>query len=122
MFTDPAVLIAAPCIVFAAYTVFGITGFGSALISIPLLAHFLPLDAIVPLMVLVDFSAALTSGMRAGPVVAPAHGRAGLPLVPRGGPGGVPPAASAGGRARRRHYTAGEVVEVGGEGVRVGRG
>ena len=64
MLTDPAVLIAAPFIVLAAYTVFGISGFGSSLISIPLLAHFLPLKVVVPLMVLLDFTAALTSGLK----------------------------------------------------------
>ena len=64
MLTDPAVLIAAPFIVLAAYTVFGISGYGSSLISIPLLAHFLPLKVVVPLMVLLDFTAALTSGLK----------------------------------------------------------
>jgi uncharacterized protein len=58
------ILVAAPLIIFAAYTIFGISGFGSALISIPLLAHFLPLTTVVPLMVLLDFSAAFTTGMR----------------------------------------------------------
>jgi len=58
------ILIAAPVIVFAAYTIFGISGFGSALISIPLLAHFLPLKTVVPMMVLLDFSAAFTTGLR----------------------------------------------------------
>ncbi len=58
------ILIAAPVIVFAAYTIFGISGFGSALISIPLLAHFLPLKTVVPMMVLLDFSAALSTGLR----------------------------------------------------------
>lgn len=58
------ILIAAPLIIFAAYTIFGISGFGSALISIPLLAHFLPLTTVVPMMVLLDFSAAFTTGMR----------------------------------------------------------
>ena len=59
-----AVLIATPLIVLGAYTIFGISGFGSALISIPLLAHFLPLKIVVPLMLLLDFSAALTTGLR----------------------------------------------------------
>lgn len=58
------VLVAAPVIVVAAYTIFGISGFGSALISIPLLAHFLPLTTVVPMMLLLDFSAAFTTGLR----------------------------------------------------------
>jgi uncharacterized membrane protein YfcA len=62
---DPLVVIAAAVIVLAAYTLFAITGFGSALVSIPLLAHFLPLDTVVPLILLLDFWAALTTGFRA---------------------------------------------------------
>ena len=89
MLTDPAVLIAAPFIVFAAYTVFGITGFGSALISIPLLAHFLPLDTIVPLMVLVDFSAACSSGLRDRHVVDRGEVRSVLPMIGVGVVAGV---------------------------------
>lgn len=58
------ILIAAPIVIFAAYTIFGISGFGSALISIPLLAHFLPLKTVVPMMVLLDFSAAFSTGLR----------------------------------------------------------
>lgn len=64
MLLDPGVYLAAPFIVVAAYTVFGISGFGSALISIPLLAHFLPLRTVVPMMLLLDFSAAVMSGLR----------------------------------------------------------
>ena len=44
---------AAP-IVFLAYAVFGMTGFGSALIAVPLLVHFMPLTIVVPLVVLLD--------------------------------------------------------------------
>ena len=42
-----------------AYIIRGITGFGSGLIAIPLLAHFLPLTFVVPLILVVDFSASL---------------------------------------------------------------
>lgn len=89
MFTDPAVLFAAPLIVFAAYLVFGITGFGSALISIPLLAHFLPLDTIVPLIVLVDFSAACTTGLRDRDRVDRGEVRSVLPAIAVGVVAGV---------------------------------
>ncbi|MFN8997461.1 MAG: TSUP family transporter, partial [Betaproteobacteria bacterium] len=58
------VLVAAPLIVLAAYVLFGISGFGSALVSIPLLAHFLPLTTVLPLMVMLDFSAAFTTAWR----------------------------------------------------------
>jgi uncharacterized membrane protein YfcA len=47
-----------------AITINGISGFGSALVTIPLLAHLLPLQAVVPLVVMVDFLATLTNGVR----------------------------------------------------------
>jgi uncharacterized membrane protein YfcA len=50
-------------IVFA-YTVFGMTGFGSTVISIPILAHFLPVTFLVPLMVLLDLAAAVFVGTK----------------------------------------------------------
>ncbi len=45
-----------------AYFVRGITGFGSGLIAVPLLAHFLPLQFVVPFMLVMDFSASLVLG------------------------------------------------------------
>jgi len=48
----------------AAYIIVGISGFGSALVSIPLLAHFLPLTTILPMLVMVDFTATLTNGLK----------------------------------------------------------
>jgi len=57
-------LIAAVPVIFTAYFTFGITGFGSALINIPLLAHFLPLPLAVPMGMLLDFLASATTGMR----------------------------------------------------------
>ncbi|KXG82627.1 MULTISPECIES: sulfite exporter TauE/SafE family protein [Pseudomonas] len=41
-----------------AYIVFGIAGFGTALVAGPVLIHFMPLSRIVPLLVLLDFVAA----------------------------------------------------------------
>jgi uncharacterized membrane protein YfcA len=61
---SPEVLVAGPLIVLSAYVLFGISGFGSALVSIPLLAHFLPLTTVLPLMVMLDFSAAFTTAWR----------------------------------------------------------
>ncbi|MEX0959828.1 MAG: sulfite exporter TauE/SafE family protein [Burkholderiales bacterium] len=60
----PEVLIAAPLIALVAYTILGISGFGSALVTIPLLAHVLPLTVVVPMVVIVDFIATLTMGLR----------------------------------------------------------
>ncbi len=60
----PEVYLIAPAVVFAAYVVFGLTGFGSALINIPVLAHFLPLHVVVPLGLLLDFSASMLVGTR----------------------------------------------------------
>lgn len=81
MFHDPAVLIAAPLIVTAAYTIFGISGFGSALVSIPLLAHFLPLKTVVPMVVLLDFSAAASTGWQARREVERAEVKRLLPAI-----------------------------------------
>jgi uncharacterized membrane protein YfcA len=56
--------IAVPLVVLAAYTVFGLTGFGSSVVAVPLLAHLLPLAFVVPLQLVLDFTAALTLGSR----------------------------------------------------------
>ncbi|MBF8747422.1 sulfite exporter TauE/SafE family protein [Pseudomonas putida] len=42
----------------AAYIVFGIAGFGTALVAGPVLIHFMPLSRVIPLLVLLDFVAA----------------------------------------------------------------
>ena len=57
-------LLFAFAVIILAYIVRGITGFGSALIAVPLLAFILPLTIIVPLMVLLDFIAAASHGLR----------------------------------------------------------
>jgi uncharacterized protein len=48
----------------AAYIIFGIAGFGAALISAPVLAHWLPMASVVPLLALLDFIAAATNGIK----------------------------------------------------------
>ena len=61
----------AAAVIFLAYLVRGISGFGSALVAVPLLAHFLPLTFVVPWMVMMDTLAALAlarSGQRGGHV------------------------------------------------------
>lgn len=59
---DPVALIVTPLVIAFAYTVFGVSGFGSTAIAVPLLAHFLPLTFSVPLMVLLDLVAAGIAG------------------------------------------------------------
>lgn len=49
-------------ILLAAYLIRGITGFGSGLIAVPLLALFLPLKFVVPLVLLLDFTASMVMG------------------------------------------------------------
>lgn len=55
-------LASAAIILLAAYFIRGITGFGSGLISVPLLALFLPLQFVVPLVLLLDFVASIVIG------------------------------------------------------------
>jgi len=52
----------APLVVLFAYFLFGIGGFGSAIIMVPLLAHWLPLTFAVPLVVLLDLVASSLVG------------------------------------------------------------
>lgn len=44
--------------IIVAYVVFGVAGFGTALVAAPVLLMFMPLSRIVPLLVLLDFTAA----------------------------------------------------------------
>jgi len=57
-------IVAMVLVALVAYTILGISGFGSALVTIPLLAHFLPLTTILPILVLVDFAATTTNGLK----------------------------------------------------------
>lgn len=59
---SPEQIAAAAVILLTAYVIRGITGFGSGLISVPLLALFLPLQFVVPLVLLLDFTASLVIG------------------------------------------------------------
>ncbi len=52
----------AAAIVGLAYFIRGIAGFGSGLIAVPLLALFLPLTFVVPVILLLDFTASLVMG------------------------------------------------------------
>ena len=55
--------IALPAIA-VAYVIFGIAGFGTALIAAPVLAHRMPVATIVPLLALLDCAAAVINGVR----------------------------------------------------------
>ncbi len=61
---SPELLIIVPLVVFTAYVVYGLSGFGSALVNVSILAHFLPLTIVVPASLLLDFSAAAMVGTR----------------------------------------------------------
>ena len=61
---SPWLWIAAPLVIITGYTVFGLSGFGSTVISVPILAHWLPISFLVPLMVLLDMSSATMIGGR----------------------------------------------------------
>jgi len=54
--------IVAPLTILFAYTVFGMSGFGSTVIAVPILANWLPLTYVVPLMALGDIVAAASVG------------------------------------------------------------
>ncbi len=56
-------LASAALIVTLAYTVFGLTGFGSSITAVPLLAHLLPLRMAVPLMQIFDLCAGVLVGV-----------------------------------------------------------
>lgn len=55
----PDYLLPALAVVLGAYFVRGIAGFGSGLLSVPLLALFMPLQTVVPLVLVLDFIASL---------------------------------------------------------------
>ena len=58
------ILIVAPLIVLTAYIIFGISGFGSTLVAVPLLAHLFPLKFVIPLMVILDCIGSISMGVR----------------------------------------------------------
>jgi uncharacterized protein len=61
---SPWLFLAAPIVIIVAYTVFGLSGFGSTVISVPLLAHWLPVSYLVPLMALLDCLSAVSIGTK----------------------------------------------------------
>ncbi|MEK7875892.1 MAG: hypothetical protein AAB325_06870, partial [Pseudomonadota bacterium] len=61
---DVTTFVIAAAVVGAAYVIFGISAFGAALFTVPVLSHFLPLDFVLPMCALIDTSAALALGVR----------------------------------------------------------
>src|SRR5262245_22673766 len=59
----PVLAIAFPTLA-VAYVIFGIAGFGTALIAAPILAQVMPVSAIVPLLALLDCAAAIVNGVK----------------------------------------------------------
>ena len=59
---SPWLFVVAPLVIIVAYTVFGLSGFGSTVVAVPILAHFLPVSYLVPLMALLDVVSAAVVG------------------------------------------------------------
>ena len=59
---SPWLLLLTPFVIVLAYTVFGLSGFGSTAIAVPILAHFLPVSYLVPLMALLDCASSIFVG------------------------------------------------------------
>jgi len=51
---SPWLWLVAPVVVIMGYTLFGLSGFGSTVITVPILAHFLPVSYLVPTVALLD--------------------------------------------------------------------
>jgi uncharacterized protein len=62
MVIPPETLIVVALVILLGYTVFGATGFGASPITIPVLAHVLPLTFVLPLAALLDLSSGLALG------------------------------------------------------------
>ena len=59
-----AVLVVSAAVALLAYVIFGISGFGSTLIAVPLLAHVYPIKFVIPMIVLLDCIGAISMGVR----------------------------------------------------------
>lgn len=57
-------LLAAAGVVILAYVVLGMTGFGSSIVAVPLLAHLLPIRYIVPMVLMLDLVTTVMLGMK----------------------------------------------------------
>jgi uncharacterized membrane protein YfcA len=64
MSVDVAQLAGPALIIVLSYTIFGLTGFGSSIVAMPLLVHFIPLRTAVPIMLVFDLCAGLLLGLK----------------------------------------------------------
>ncbi len=69
----------AGAVLFLAYFVRGVAGFGSGLIAVPLLAFIFPVQIVVPLVVFLDYVGSASQGIRNRNLIA---WREQLPLIP----------------------------------------
>jgi uncharacterized membrane protein YfcA len=51
-------------IIFCAYFIFGVAGFGTSIVAVPLLVQLYPLTTVVPMMVLMDICASIYMGRK----------------------------------------------------------
>lgn len=72
-----------------AYIIFGVAGFGTALVAGPLLALFVPVPTIVPMMALLDFGASGTNMLRDGKSADLSEVKRLVPLMALGSLGGA---------------------------------
>lgn len=56
---EPHALVLAALIILLSYFIRGVSGFGSGLVAVPLLAHLAPLTFVVPMVLVTDFTASL---------------------------------------------------------------
>lgn len=61
---EPFSIVLAACIVLSAFFIFGVSGFGSSIVAVPLLVQMYPLKVVVPMMVLFDICASLYVGKK----------------------------------------------------------
>lgn len=73
------VLVIAPLVILTAYVIFGVSGFGSTVIAVPLLAHLLPIKFVIPTVLLLDCVGAFGMGFK---LRADVHRSEVVPLVP----------------------------------------
>ena len=76
---DLTTIIYAAMVLFIAYLVRGVAGFGSGLISVPLLALRFPVTVVVPLVVFLDYIGSASQGLSNRQHIA---WREQLPLIP----------------------------------------
>lgn len=76
---EPLPLAYAAVVLFVAYLVRGVAGFGSGLIAVPLLVQVFPVQEVVPLVVFLDYVGSASQGLKNRKAIA---WREQLPLIP----------------------------------------